>query len=419
MDRSDRRPAPQKAPGTTAAAVIVLALGFGALAAALAVAKGVLLDGLPYREPSRLVVLEGTFEKDGEVDDWGISHIDSLDWRRDNRVFERFAVWSPGTLALNLQAGREAERLDGELVSHDYFPVLGVEPALGRFFTPEEDGEPFVHPVVVLSHDLWQRRFGGEPGIVDRGIALNGAEYRVVGVAPPGFRGLTDEADAWIPSSMPPGPDYVRIRRMRWLAGVARLSPGTGIEAAQADLDRITTALAEQYPEQNKGMGVRIRPLDERVFGDLPRGVRLVALGAALALLLACVDAAGLLRGRAGAGRGVLLALAGAALGLALGAWAVRALVPASGLAFPGFVSPAVGPAVVAAVLALAVVCGLAIGLAAGRAARAGAAGASSMAPPSSSRSAWRSPSWSSPWSGPAATARRPARTSASTRRAS
>ena len=350
-------------PGKSLLLVLLLALGFGALGALLVLDKAVFLDPLPFKAPDRLVYLQGKFEHDSEVEDWGISHIDFLDYRRQNKVFATMAAFSPGEMAFNLVAGQEAERLSGELVSYTYFPILGVKPALGRFFTAEEDGKPFTHPVAVLGHGLWQRRFNGDKGIVGRAIDLNGEPYTVVGVAPAGFHGLSDKADAWIPSSMPPGPTFVANRRMRWLAGVAPLKPGVTLEQAQQDMNGITAALARQYPEMNRGMGVRLNPFpDLWLTKDLRRALRLLTLGAALALLLACFNAAALARPDGfGIRRSLLLALGAGVLGLLLTAWALHALLPVSGITFPSFLHLTLGPAVIAAVLILAALCGLVV----------------------------------------------------------
>ena len=361
----------RKNPGFAAAALLLLTLGCGLVGALLILDKGVFLDELPYRSPSRLVMLTGTFEEKGEVQDWGISHIDFLDWRRQSKAFQQMAAFSPGGLDFNLVAGDAAERVSGELVSYDYFSTLGHAPLVGRFFTPEEDGKPFVHPVTVLSWDLWQRRFGGDRSVVGRSLDLNGEKYTVVGVAPKGFHGFSGKADAWIPSSMPPAPIYVANRRMRWLGGVARLSPGVTLAAAQQDMNRVTAALAAKYPESNKGMGVRLAPVRDAWYSDLQPGLRLLTLGAFLILLLACADVAVLLHERARAAgapprqalaAGVLLAVVGAALGLAIASAATAALLPESGIAVPDFLLLTAGPGVIAGTLALALACGLAIG---------------------------------------------------------
>jgi putative ABC transport system permease protein len=354
--------------GLTAATLLILALAFGVFGAVLAVSKAVLWDEIPFREPSRLVEMSGILTEKNEVQTWAIGHLDFLDFRRQNRVFEALAAFTgSGGLAFNLRTAEGLERLDGELVSQAYFSTLGVEPALGRFFTVQEDTEPFAHPVTVLSHSLWRHRFGGDKGILGRKVSLNDKDWQVIGVAPEGFRGLSNTAEFWVPSSMVPGPEYLQVRRLRWLNAVARLKPGVTIEQAREDMNRITAALAQQYPDQNEGIGVKILPLREFLFGsDLAAGLRPALWGAALLLLLALVDAAGLLRSRDGSsavGRRVLVSVAAAVLGLAFATWAIHALMPASGFTIPGFARLTPGPALIAGLLALAAVCGLAAGV--------------------------------------------------------
>ncbi len=358
----------RKNPGSSALALLLLTLGFGALAAPVVLGKAAFVNPLPFRNASRLVLLQGIFTHEGKTEDWGISHIDFLDWRRQNKAFAQMAAFSPGEMAFNLVVpGQPAERLSGELVSYNYFSILGAAPALGRFFTPVEDGEPFTHPVAVLGHDLWQRRFGGDPKLVGQSVNLNGRPYTVVGVAPEGFRGITDKADAWIPSSMPPGPVYVNSRRMRWLEGVAPLEPGVTLEQAQADLDRVTSALGKQYPESNQGMGVRVQPLVAYWLAPtVSSGLRLLIAAGAVVLLLAFFSLAGLLRNRmrdAAVAAGVLLAALGAGLGLLLATWAVRALVPVSGISFPSFLRLAPDAVVIAGAFAVALLGGALAGL--------------------------------------------------------
>jgi hypothetical protein len=368
----------RKNPGRALLALLLLTLAFGTLAALLVGGKAVLLDPPPYKSPGRLAILTGVFDDEGKREEWGISQIDFLDYRRQSQAFRQLAAFSPGGgMDFNLVSGNEAERVSGELVSYNYFSLLGEEPALGRAFTAEEDGTPFAHPVVVLSWDLWQGRLKGDRGVIGSSLSLNGQPYKVVGVAPKGFRGLSDQAAVWIPSSMPPNEVYVSNRRMRWLQAVGRLQPGVTAAAAQKDLDRIAGALAQKYPDSNKGMSVRVDALDNWT-ADLRPGLKRLTAVALLLLLLAYADVAGLLRGGSGVqpppqGREVLagsllLSAAGAVLGLALASWAAAALAPASGIPFPSYVHLAVSPEVIAAVLALA----LAGGLAAGFLARAG-----------------------------------------------
>ncbi|HEX3127434.1 MAG TPA: ABC transporter permease, partial [Thermoanaerobaculia bacterium] len=351
-------------PGVAVAAFLVLALGFTAAGAVLLVAKAVLVDQPPYRDPARLAVLNGIYTEKGETQEWAISQLDFADWRKENRSFEEMSILTPD-YALNLFAEGQSERLNGELVSYTYFPMLGVKPAAGRFFLPEEDRVPFQNPVAVLGYDLWQRRFHGDPAVIGRALELNSRAYTVVGVAPKGFRGVFDKADIWVPSMMPPGPDAVTIRRWRWAAGVGRLKPGVTLEQAQQDMNRVTGDLEKRYPDMNQGMGVRLDSLATHWFGALQPGLKPAICKAAVLLLLSLATAAVLLRGRASVGNAVALSLAAAAAGLGIAAWAVHRLAPESGFTFPSFSRLAPGASAILAVAALALVAGLLLGLAA------------------------------------------------------
>lgn len=377
-----------KRPGFAAAAILTLALGIGATAAMFTVVNGLLLNELPYRDPSRIAVLTGTFTEKGEVKDWPVSQMDFEDWRKQNAVFEEMSVYTPGDFALNLggEEQHDAERLSGELVSWSYFPLLGVKPGLGRFFGQEEDSKPMEDYVAVLSHDLWQRRFGGDPAIVGKQVQLNGRPYVVLGVGPKGFRGLTDKADVWVPSQVPPRPFYLTARRLRWLQVVARLKPGVTVEQAQADMTRIASGLEREYPEPNAGIGVKVAGLRDHWFGSLRFGLLALTAGACILLIIACINVANLLLTRAiaeqranairmslGADRGrllrelltqsLLLSLIGAALGLLLAQWATPALLAASGMQFQSFVDVSAGPKVIAAIVGLALLCGALFGI--------------------------------------------------------
>ncbi len=371
--------------GFTAAAVLTLALGIGAAAAMLTVVNAVLVRALPYPDPGRLVVLEGNYTERGATKSWSISQLDFADWRAHTRAFSGMSVF--GKLAFNLERGERSERLWGELVDAGYFALLGQRPALGRFFTADEDARPMEQYVVVLGYDLWRTGFGADPAVVGRGVHLNGRVYRVVGVGPRGFRGLTDLADLWVPSMVPPVREFLTVRRQRWAEGVARLRPGVTPRAAQQQLDAVAAGLARDFPDSNRGMGVALEPLDRFWFGDLRRGLAVLTLGAGFILLIACINVAGLLVTRAAARRrafairvalgatrrrllrqllteSLLLAALGAAAGLLLAQWATRALIAASGMRLPSFVTVDVAPAVIAAVAGLAAGAGVVFGLA-------------------------------------------------------
>jgi putative ABC transport system permease protein len=369
--------------GFFVAAILTLTLGIGATATIFMVVSSVLLKELPYQKPAQLVVLQGRFE--GESVSWPLSQTDIADWRERSTLFSSLSVW--GNLAFNLEQGQQSRRLEGELVNAEYFSVLGLRPAAGRFFAQEEDENPLEHFVVVLAYDLWQSAFAADPGIVGRKLRINGMAYEVVGVGPRGFHGLSDLADLWVPSMLPPVPSYVTQRGMRWTAGaVARLKPGVTVRQAQEEMNGVTAALAEEFPNSNEKLGATVVPLRDFWFGKLRKGLILLGAGAGILLVIACINVASLLLTRSvakrrvwairvalGAGRGrlarqlvtesLLLSLIGAAAGLLLAQWAARALIAVSGIQLPSFVQVAAEPGVIAATVGLAVLCGLVFGL--------------------------------------------------------
>ena len=373
--------------GFAVAAILTLTLGIGAAATIFTVVNSVLLKALPYQDPSRLVILQGSFEdqeKGEKVTPWPLSQADVADWRERNTVFSDVSVW--GSLALNLERGQDSQRLSAELVNANYFEILGLKPHLGRFFTPEEDANPLERFVVVLGYDFWRNAFGGDPGIVGRQLQISGRTYEVLGVGPQGFRGLSDLADLWVPSMLPPLPMYVTSRGIRWAAGAARLKPGVTVEQAQEQMNGVTAGLAEELPDTNQGLGAEVVPLEDFWFGKLRNGMVLLSIGACILLLIACINVASLLLTKAvakrrawairvalGASRGrlvrqlltesVLLSLLGAAAGLLLAQWAARALIAVSGTQFPSFIEVKAEPEVILATVGLAVLCGLAFGM--------------------------------------------------------
>jgi hypothetical protein len=368
------------------AAVAALTLGLGAVAAVLTVDDGVLLAKLPYRDPGRLVMLEGSFTEKGEAQPFPISQMDFADWRRRSTVFAQMSVF--GSLGFNLEQGLRSRRLAGELVNAGYFDLLGLRPYLGRFFRPDEDARPFAAYVVVLGNDLWRSSFAGEAGVVGQALRLNGQAYTVVGVGPRGFRGLSDQADLWVPSMLPPIPDYLNVRRERWIGGAARLAPGVTVRQAQAQMDAITGTLAREFPNTDQGIGATVTPLAESWFGKLRHALFLLTAAAAGVLLLACCDVVLLLAkgqaaepgsaaaaaagpppaGRRWPRRGRLatvgLALAAGVAGFLLARVATPVLIDASGVEVPSFVPRTPGALVALAVLILAALAGLACGLA-------------------------------------------------------
>lgn len=327
-----------KSPGVTAIAVLSMALGIGVNTTAFAVLYAMLLRPLPYAAPDRLVGLAMEHPQvTGAFGSW--SYPDYVDLKRESTVFEGVeAHRGAGSLIL---AGPEGpERINIDAVSAGLFPLLGVDPVHGRHFHPGEDrpGRPLV---LLLSHDLWQRRFDGDPGIVGRMVLANGKPHRVVGVMPPGFR-FPYVQEAWVPleSRWAEGPRSQRILRIE-----ARLQEGVSLDAAQAEVRAIARCLAGRHPASNAGWTARAEPLRSTV---APPGLTapfvLVAGAAGCVLLLACANVASLLlaeaggrrrelaiRAALGASRGrivrqllaenVLLALTGGVLGVLLAAW--------------------------------------------------------------------------------------------------
>ena len=338
-----------KHPGFTALAILSMALGIGANTAIFSLVDTVLLRPLPVQEPSQLIAVDGQLRNG--TDFTLQSYPNYKDYRDRNTVFSgllayRFVVTSLSHNGVN-------ERVWGFDVSGNYFDVLGVKPALGRGFLPEEDQTPGSHPVVILSHASWQKRFAADPNIIGRTVLINTHPFTIVGVAPKGFIG-TEVAFApefWAPMSMAkqiePGSTWLDSRASDNLFTIGRFKPGVTLAQAKADLDGITLQLAKEYPAENAGRRVLLMP-PGLFIPDIRNSIfafsGLLAVVGALVLLLACVNLANLLLARAterrkeigirlavGASRArlvrqlltesVMLSVAGGAVGLLLAAW--------------------------------------------------------------------------------------------------
>ena len=338
----------RKNPGFTAVAVITLALGVGANTAIFSVVNGVLLRPLPYKDPGRLTLIR--IDAEGQKGVASISPPELVDFREQSRLFDGFAGAWASTISLTDDPDN-MEQIRYAWATENLFSLLGTDPILGRHFTREEEA-PDGPAVIILSYELWQRRFGGDPDIIGKVVRTNERDRTVVGVLPEGFRllmgaktGVRAGIEAWFPQN------YWINRNSRWLRVVARLKPGVSFEQAQAEMDSIATRLHAEHEEYaNTGIRFHVVPLH----GDLVREVRpgiLMLLGAAsFVLLIACSNVANLLLARAkgrereiavraalGAGRGrilrqiltenLLLALAGGVGGLLVARWGIDVLL--------------------------------------------------------------------------------------------
>jgi len=282
-----------KNPGFTIVAVIALALGIGANSAIFSVINTVLLRPLPYKYPDRLVMVweEATHQGFPRNTPAVANYID---WRDQNHVFEDMAAIAPQSF--NLTGVGEPERIDGRRVSASLFHLLGVEPQLGRAFLREED-KAGANRVVIMSHGLWQRRFGADRSIIGRAVMLNGESYTVAGVMPPTFQFPSREDQLWVPIAFTPkeGTD----RGNHYIEVVGRLKRGISLQQAQAEMNTIAARLQQQYPEFNTRIGAVVVPLHEHVVGNIKPAL-LVLLGAVgFVLLISCANVANLLLARA------------------------------------------------------------------------------------------------------------------------
>ncbi len=256
----------RKNPGFTLVAVLTLALGIGANSAIFSVVNAVLLRSLPYRDPDRLVLVSYIRAREGSS---FARPAEFLDWRDQAKVFEQIGAYRSD--AADLTGSGEPERLEAAFVSADLFATLGVAPALGRAFTPEEDtfGGPLA---VILSDGLWRRRFGGDPQVIGRAITLGGQSRTVVGIMPPSFR-FNGDAELWLPFAFNISHVLSRQRSTFRMNVIARLKPGVTPEAARADLSIILDRERQSFPLHYSDLQVnRVIGLRENLVGGVARG---------------------------------------------------------------------------------------------------------------------------------------------------
>jgi putative ABC transport system permease protein len=282
-------------PGFTAIAVITLALGIGANTTLFSFVNGVLLRPLPYKNADQLVVLDETAPKQG-IESFNVSYPNFVDWRQQNQVFEDVGIYQDGNYTL-VGAG-DPEQIPGARISQGLFELLGVAPIMGRTITAEED-RPETNNVVLLSHGLWQRRFGSAENVVGQTLTVNGRTCTVIGVMPPGFK-FPETAELWMPMGLT---EKLFTRTDHGLDAIARLKPNVTLEQAQAEMNTIARRIEEQHPVTNEGLGVNVFRLRDRLVGDY-RQALLILLGVVVfVLLIACANVANLLLARSSSRR--------------------------------------------------------------------------------------------------------------------
>ena len=335
----------RRTPGFTLIAIVTLALGVGASAAIFSVVNAAMMAVFPFEQSDRLVILWGV--ADEARDRRGASYPEVQDWRAMARAVEDIAAYDE--VNLNLSGRGPAEQLQAETVSAGYFELLGVSAARGRVLNATDD-TPGGALHAVISHDMWQNRFGGAASVLGQTITLEGRVAEIVGIMPPDFRGISFDTEIWVPL-LPFDGSVATDRGSRWLLAVGRMRDGVSLEMATTDLAAVARRLAEQHPDANRGRGVEVVPLRD-YYLDSTSTLLLVLLGSvSFLLLIACANVTnlqlvrGLSRSRElavrtalGAARGRIirqllceagvLAVLGGAAGLLLARWGTALLLP-------------------------------------------------------------------------------------------
>ena len=380
----------------TVVTVTVLALGIGATTAIFSVVDAVVLRGLPFDEHDRLVAVGERqptrlrIDPDADPDAIGAASPQNyLDWAAQQQVFDAIAAIASGAVTLR-ESGAEPEDLPAQRVTSGFFDVLRVRPVLGRAFSAENQIEG-CHRVAVLSDALWRHRFGGDAAIVGRTIRLDDGAYEVAGVMPPDFAfpvGALRPTALWVPYVVPADDRVRNPAQKRWyLQTIALLQEGVSLDQARSQMDQIAASLRKAYPEWNEDVHVGVRPLIDHWLGARTRSWLLMLLGAVgIVLLIACANVANLLLARSTARRreiavraalgasrwrlmrqllveSMLLAFAGAAVGVVLARWGVDLLRASMPDGVPRVANIAVDPRVLAAAALIATATGVLFGI--------------------------------------------------------
>ncbi|MHB8542292.1 MAG: ABC transporter permease [Candidatus Acidiferrales bacterium] len=373
-----------KSPGFTAIAVLTLALGIGANTALFSVVNGVLLNPLPYLQPDRLVAL---YAKTKDFTRSSISYPNFLDWRRDNRSFSGIAAFREESY--DMTGMGEPERVKAEMVSGNFFSVLGVKPVVGRLFRPEED-QVGAEPVALISAGLWKRKFGASSDTLGKTLMLNGVGYAIAGVIPGDFQyhgGNFHQSDVYVPIGQWNDPTFRDRGAGMGMDAVGRLKPGVTLDQAKSDMGAVAQHLAEAYPDKDKGQGITLIPLKQDFTGNIKPFLLVLLAAVGFVLLIACVNIANLLLARStgrtrefairaalGATRArvisqlltesLLLAVTGGALGLLLAAWGTKAAIRILPEALPRSGEIGLDARVLIFTMAVSIVAGILFGLA-------------------------------------------------------